>query len=37
MSYPKIIKPYLRYVLPILILVVLITGYAPIVQSWFVA
>ncbi len=37
MNYPRIIKPYLRYVLPILILVVLITGYAPIVQSWFVA
>lgn len=35
MGYPKIIKPYLTYVLPVLILVVIITGYAPIIQSWF--
>ncbi len=34
MRYPKILKPYLRFVLPVLIVIVIITGYAPIVQSW---
>ena len=34
MRYPKILKPYLRYVLPVLIVVVIITGYAPIIQTW---
>lgn len=34
MRYPKFILPYLRYVLPVLIIVVIVTGYAPIVQTW---
>ncbi|WP_165253867.1 sodium-dependent transporter [Adlercreutzia sp. ZJ304] len=33
--YPKAIKPYLKYVLPILVLIVMVAGYIPIVQSWF--
>lgn len=35
-GYPKFLRPYLTYVLPVLIVVVIVTGYAPIVQQWFV-
>ena len=34
MRFPHKILPYLRYVLPVLILLVIIAGYAPIVQTW---
>lgn len=34
MRFPHKILPYLRFVLPVLILLVIVMGYAPIVQTW---
>lgn len=35
LKYPRILKGYLTYVLPILMAVIIIGGYAPIVSAWF--
>ncbi len=32
--FPKWTRPYIRYVLPVLIVIVLVSGYVPIVQTW---
>jgi len=32
--FPRWARPYIRYVLPALIVVVLVSGYVPIVQTW---
>ena len=34
MRYPRWAYGYLRFVLPVLIVIVLISGYVPIVQTW---
>ena len=33
-KYPRWAYGYLKYVLPVLIVIVLISGYLPIVQTW---
>lgn len=33
-KYPRWAKNYLKYVLPILIIIVLVSGYTPIIQTW---
>ncbi len=34
MRFPHKMLPYLRYVLPVLIVLIIVMGYAPIVQAW---
>ena len=35
MKFPKVIRGYLTYVLPVLMAVIIIGGYIPIVSTWF--
>ena len=34
LKFPRWIKPYICYVLPVLIVVVLINGWIPVIQAW---